>query len=150
MSGPPSFASEFKRGLNAFNLTVGGVTSVAVALGLYLAAPDLLGLGQAGQATVGGLLTMLLTTGLHTAGHAYFGWRFERGIAAHQRGDHRAAVGLLAVVEKHEMDHFDPEGYALRALQSSRVALEEQPAQQGAGQDKPGRVDLETEANQRH
>ena len=21
---------------------------------------------------------MLLTTGLHTAGHAYFGWRFER------------------------------------------------------------------------
>ena len=71
---------------------------------------------------------MFLTTGLHTAGHAYFGWRFERGIDASRQGEHERAIALLSVVEKKEMDHFDPEGYALAALKRSRELLKGLPA----------------------
>lgn len=128
MSGPPTLASEFKRGLNAFNLSVGFVTAVAgsgvaYALTRQLLIPDLFARGPGFQALLAGLLLMTLTTGLHTAGHAYFGWRFERGLRAFAKGDYPLAVRLLAVVEKPEMDHFDPEGYALKALQESRSFL---------------------------
>ncbi len=51
---------------------------------------------------------MFLTTGLHTAGHAYFGWRFERGLRAFDEGDYERAVALLAVVEKPEMTTSTP------------------------------------------
>lgn len=126
MSQPgPTLASEFRRGLNAFNLTVGSLTSLATAALLYLSAtqgwvPDLTARGESFQAAAGGFLMMVLTTGLHTAAHSYFGWRFERGLRAHHNGEHEIAIKLLAPAESRGMDHYDPDGYALKALRRSR------------------------------
>ena len=120
----PTFWGELKRGVNLFNLSVGIVTSVTVAGLMYTFVPEpLFALGRGGQALAAGATMMFLTTGLHTAGHAYFGWRFERGIQASRQGEHDRAIALLSVVEKKEMDHFDPEGHALTALRLSREAL---------------------------
>lgn len=123
MTGP-TFKGELRRGVNAFNLSVGLATSLAAATLSYFQFPDLWALGPTLQAALVGILTMFLTTGLHTAGHAYFGWRFEQGVRAHSEGRFPDAVRLLAVVEKKEMDHFDPDGVALDALRSSRRALQ--------------------------
>lgn len=119
----PTFSGEFRRGVNAFNLSVGFMTSLTTGVLSFYLLPDLFDLGLLTQALLAAMIMMFLTTGLHTAGHAYFGWRFERGIEAHNMGDHAKAVALLSVVEKKEMDHFDPAGFALRSLQASRAAL---------------------------
>lgn len=121
----PTLASEFRRGLNAFNLTVGTLTSLVTGALVHAGAsagwiPDLLGRGALVQTVAVALVMMFLTTGLHTAAHSYFGWRFERGIKAHHAGEHTAAIVLLAPVEGREMDHYDPDGHALAALQASR------------------------------
>ena len=122
MNGP-TLKGELRRGVNAFNLSVGLVTSLAVSLLSYFVMPDLFKIGILQQSVLLGVATMILTTGLHTAGHAYFGWRFEKGVSASQSGQHEQAVRLLSVVEKKEMDHFDPHGVALQALQKSRQVL---------------------------
>lgn len=124
----PTFASEFRRGLNAFNLTVGTLTSLATGALVHVGmstgwVPDLMGRGVLWQSVFAACVMMVLTTGLHTAAHSYFGWRFERGIRAHHAGEHEEAVRLLAAVEGREMDHYDPDGHALAALQGSRAEL---------------------------
>ncbi len=116
----PTLKSELRRGVNAFNLTVGFLTSITLGALAYFTVPPLHSLTHSGLLA---LLVMFLTTGLHTAGHAYFGWRFEKGIRAFQEGRFQEAVMLLGVVERKEMDHFDPDGVALRALQESRAML---------------------------
>lgn len=121
----PTLVSEFWRGLNAFNLTVGTLTSLVtgglVHMGMAIQLiPDLMNRGTLWQSGVAALVMMVLTTGLHTAAHSYFGWRFERGIKAHHEGRHEEAVRLLAPVEGREMDHYDPDGHAMAALRASR------------------------------
>ena len=66
----PTASSEFRRGLNPYNLRVGaGGRARAAALGLFV-----------------------IITGMHTATHRYFGWRFARGIRAASRAGLRAGV----------------------------------------------------------
>src|SRR5262245_1051851 len=101
----PTAASEFRRGLNPENLMVGGAAAVglgAVTLVATLAglAPDLFRLGAAGQALATALGLFVIITGMHTATHTYFGWRFARGIRAARAGHHARAVSLLAPVER--------------------------------------------------
>ena len=128
MPGQPTAATEFRRGLDAYNLKVGALASVALGAATWLAAaagaaPDLLGKGAGPQALVAALALFVLITGLHTAAHTYFGWRFERGLRATAAGDHRRAVRLLAAVERSGMSHYDPDGSVRRALDACRAAL---------------------------
>jgi hypothetical protein len=126
MSIGPTAASEFRRGLNAYNLMVGVVASLAGGVAALLAtalgaAPDVLGLGSLAQALGVGLLLFVVITGLHTATHTYFGWRFARGIRAAESGDHARAARLLAPVERRGMTHYDEGGHARRTLAACRA-----------------------------
>ena len=128
MPPAPTAASEFRRGLNPYNLMVGALAALAVAVATLLAtalgaAPDLLGQGGPAQALVVGLMLFLVITGMHTATHTYFGWRFARGIRAAEAGDHGRAARLLAPVERRGMTHYDEGGHAQRTLARARAAL---------------------------
>jgi hypothetical protein len=125
MPRQPTAATEFRRGLNAFNVMVGVVSSAALGVGTLGATaigavPDLLGLGAGPQALAAALGLFVLITALHTAAHTYLGWRFDRGIRAADAGEHRRAVRLLTPVEGRGMSHYDPDGAARRALDVSR------------------------------
>jgi hypothetical protein len=65
----------------------------------------------------------VIITGMHTATHTYFGWRFARGIRAAGAGEHARAARLLAPVERPGMTHYDPGGYAQKMLARARAAL---------------------------
>ena len=124
----PRATSELRRGLNAYNLRVGALS--ATALGVVMLAAtvtgtvlDVLGLGAVAQALGAALALFVTITGIHTAAHTYFGWRFDRGLRAATAGEHRRAVRLLAPVERQGMSHYDPDGSARRALGASREAL---------------------------
>jgi hypothetical protein len=124
----PTAASEFRRGLNAYNMMVGAVAALVLGLAALGAtargvAPDLFGVGAAAQALGAGLGLFLLITGMHTATHTYFGWRFARGIRAAGAGDHARAARLLAPVERAGMSHYDLGGHVQRTLDASRLAL---------------------------
>jgi hypothetical protein len=124
----PTLASELRRGLNAYNLAVGALSALALGAGLLVTTrigvvPDVLARGATLQALAAALALFVVITGLHTATHAYFGWRFDRGIRAAGAGDHPRAVRLLGRVEQRGMSHYDPEGAARRALDASRAAL---------------------------
>jgi hypothetical protein len=82
-----------------------------------------LGLGAVAQALGAALALFVTITGIHTAAHTYFGWRFDRGLRAATAGEHRRAVRLLAPVERQGMSHYDPDGSARRALSASRASL---------------------------
>jgi len=124
----PTAASEFRRGLNPYNLMVGAagalglgaLTLIATRAGM---APDLLERGAAAQALAAALGLFVIITGMHTATHTYFGWRFARGIRAAAAGQHARAAGLLRPVERPGMSHYDPGGHAQRTLEASRAAL---------------------------
>jgi hypothetical protein len=124
----PTASSEFRRGLNPYNLMVGalaalalgGTTLVTTRAGL---APDLFLLGAGTQAAAAALGLFVIITGMHTATHTYFGWRFARGIRAAGAGEHARAARLLAPVERPGMSHYDPGGYAQKMLDASRSAL---------------------------
>ena len=119
----PSFRSELKRGLNLYNLSVGFMTAVTVGATSFFLIPDLSDRGRGVQSIVVALAVFLLITGIHTAAHAYFGWRFGRGVAASRAGDHRRAAALLASLDRRGMDHYDISSAARRALVRSRAAL---------------------------
>jgi hypothetical protein len=128
MPGQPTAASEFRRGFDAYNLMVGALSSAALGLGALLAtasglAPDVVGRGAGLQSLAVALALFVVITGMHTAAHTYFGWRFDRGIRAASTDDHRRAVRLLTPVERPGMSHYDPEGRAQAALAASRAAL---------------------------
>jgi hypothetical protein len=128
MPRQPTAATEFRRGLNAYNAMVGGVSAAALGAGTLLATatgavPDLLGRGAAPQALVAALGLFVLITAIHTAAHTYLGWRFDRGIRAADAGQHRRAVRLLTPVKGRGMSHYDPDGAARCALDASRAAL---------------------------
>src|SRR2546427_342431 len=79
----PTAASEFRRGLNPYNLMVGAVAALALGAVTLVAtlagvAPDLLARGAATQALAAALGLFVIITGMHTATHTYFGWRFAR------------------------------------------------------------------------
>jgi hypothetical protein len=124
----PSATSELRRSLNAYNLRVGGLSAAATGVATLLATltgtiPDVFGLGSVAQALGAALALFVMITGMHTAAHTYFGWRFDRGLHAATAGEHRHAVRLLAPVERPGMSHYDPDGSARRALGASRAAL---------------------------
>lgn len=128
MAGEPTAAGEFRRGLNPYNVMVGALSALAAGVVVLLAtltggAPDVLGHGAPLQAIVVALALFLLITGLHTAAHTYFGWRFARGIRAARGGDDSRAVRLLAPIERRGMSHYDPEGHARRTLDASRASV---------------------------
>ena len=140
--GEPSLRSEFRRGLDGYNLTVGAVA--AVALGVFVAGatrwhavPDVAGGGAVGQGLIAALGLFVAITGVHTAGHAYFGWRLQRGLRAHRVGDHAGALRLLRVVERRGMTHYDVGGHAARALTASRTALAPSRATRATPADRP-------------
>ena len=127
MQGPTA-ASEFRRGLNRYNLMVGAVAALALGAATLVAtragvAPDLFLLGAGLQALAAALGLFVIITGIHTATHTYFGWRFARGIRAAGAGEHARAARLLAPVERPGMSHYDPGGYAQKMLNASRTAL---------------------------
>ena len=129
MPGRPTAASEFRRGFDAYNLMVGALSSVALGLVVLLASaagliPDVLGRGAFQQSAAVALALFVVITGMHTAAHTYFGWRFDRGIRAAADDDHARALRLLGPVERPGMGHYDPEGRAQAALASSRAALQ--------------------------
>ena len=125
----PTAASEFRRGFDAYNLMIGALSSLALGLLVLLAGaaglvPDVLGRGAVQQSMAAALVLFVIITGLHTAAHTYFGWRFDRGICAAADDDHARALRLLGPVERPGMGHYDPEGRAQAALASSRAALQ--------------------------
>jgi hypothetical protein len=69
-------------------------------------------------ACIFGFLSVAL---VHSAMHAYFGWRFGRGLRASLAGDLRLATRLLAPLDRIGLDHYDPTGSARRALEASRA-----------------------------
>ena len=124
----PTASSEFRRGLNPYNLMVGAVAAVALGAVMLVSTlagvvPDLFLLGAGRQALGAALGLFVIITGMHTATHTYFGWRFARGIRAAGTGQHAQAARLLAPVERPGMGHYDPGGYAKRMLDTSRTAL---------------------------
>jgi len=129
----PTAASEFRRGLNTYNLMVGAGAAVALGVAALVATragvvPDLFLLGAGRQALAAALGLFVIITGMHTATHTYFGWRFARGIRAAGAGEHARAARLLAPVERPGMGHYDPGGYARTMLTASRTALGAAPA----------------------
>jgi hypothetical protein len=82
------------------------------------------GRGALRQSTIAALVLFVIITGMHTAVHAYFGWRFDRGIRAAADDDHARALRLLAPVERPGMGHYDREGRARAALAACRAALQ--------------------------
>ena len=124
----PTASSEFRRGLNPYNLVVGAVAALALGVATLVAtltglAPDLFLLGAGRQAAAAALGLFVIITGMHTATHTYFGWRFARGIRAAGAGEHARAARLLAPVERPGMSHYDPGGYAQKTLQEARASL---------------------------
>src|SRR5256885_8757307 len=124
----PAAASEFRRGLNTYNLMVGAVAAVALGAATLIATlgglvPDLFLLGAGKQALAAGLGLFVIITGMHTATHTYFGWRFARGIRAAGAGEHARAARLLAPVERPGMRHYDPGGDAQTMLDRARAGL---------------------------
>jgi hypothetical protein len=118
-AGEVTLRSELRRGVNAFNLAVGAVLGAAAGVAVYA----LFGAGALAVAVALGVFGF--TTGLHTAAHAYYGWRFERGIRASREGDHARAVALLGAVARRGMDHYDEAGAARRALAASQTAVDQ-------------------------
>jgi hypothetical protein len=121
----PTAASEFRRGLDPYNLMVGAVAAGVLGVATLLATraglvPDLLRFGAGPQALATALGLFVIITGMHTATHTYFGWRFARGIRAAGAGQHARAVRLLAPVERPGMTHYDPGGHAQQTLDASR------------------------------
>ena len=112
----PTLASELRRGVNAYNLSVAALSSAVIggATAFVLPPPHALALA---------LGLFCASTLLHTAMHATFGWQFERGIRASREGRHQQAVSMLAIVERRGMDHYDEHGVARRHLEASRTAL---------------------------
>ncbi|MEW6281859.1 MAG: hypothetical protein AB1758_24850 [Candidatus Eremiobacterota bacterium] len=124
--GAPTLTDELRRGVNPFNLKVGVLSALALGALSYPAAragwlPAVLPAWQQALAVTG--LLFALVTLLHTAAHGFMGWLFERGLAAHCRGDLRRAAWLLAPAEWRGMDHYDPNGVALEALRDCRSRL---------------------------
>jgi len=124
----PTASSEFRRGLNSYNLMVGAVAALALGAATLVATragvvPDLFLTGAGTQALGAALGLFVIITGMHTATHTYFGWRFARGIRAAGAGEHVRAARLLAPVERPGMSHYDPGGYARKMLNASRAAL---------------------------
>ncbi len=120
----PTLVSELRRGFNAFNMGVGLVSAVALALLVYaLTLNDIIPIvitrgGAALQAYEAGLILFSIITALHVVMHAYFGWRFERGIAALKAGDKIGALRLLGIAEKPGMEHYDENGQVRAALKT--------------------------------
>src|SRR5256885_297317 len=79
--------------------------------------------GAATQALAAALGLFVIITGMHTATHTYFGWRFARGIRAAGAGQHTRAARLLAPVERPGMRHYDPGGDAQTMLDRARAGL---------------------------
>ena len=124
----PTSGSEFRRGLDTYNLLVGAVAATSLGAATLVAtltgvAPDLTGRGAGAQALMVALGLFVIITGMHTATHTYFGWRFARGIRAARAGQHAHAACLLAPVERPGMRHYDPDGQARQTLEASRAAL---------------------------
>lgn len=124
-SRPPTLRSELRRGFNAYNLSVSAGTAAVVGLALYAltssgAIPDHLGRAPWVAAAIGALATFLSIAVFHAAIHAYFGWRFQRGMQALARSELRKAEKFLKVYEWPGMDHYDPDGHARAALLKCR------------------------------
>jgi hypothetical protein len=122
----PSLFSELRRSLSLYNLTVAGLVGAASGLFVYvLCATRMLPGSEAfdGEplAIAVGILGFLSVASIHSAMHAYFGWRFGRGLRASLSGDTRLAARLLAPVERVGLDHYDPTGSARRALEACRA-----------------------------
>ena len=125
----PTVSSELRRALDRVSLMVGAVAALALGAATLLAtlgglAPDLLGLGTAAQALAVALGLFVIITGMHTAAHAYFGWRLARGVRAAAAGRYADAVRLLSPVERSGMRHYDLDGDAQRSLEQARANLE--------------------------
>lgn len=116
--GAPTFQAELKRGVNPYNLSVGAISSIG--LGSLVGLSGLL----PGSRWTAGILTslalFLALTLLHTLAHATMGFLFERGLEAHCRGNFRQAKRWLAPAAWKGMEHYDPNGVALQALQECR------------------------------
>jgi len=123
MDAELSLAAEVRRGFNAYNLTVGAATALAAAIAVFVFLPDISGEGRVAQALTTGLVLFALITALHTGGHAYFGWRFGRGVRAARAGDHELAILLLRPLDRRGMDHYDPASIGRDALAMSRNAV---------------------------
>jgi hypothetical protein len=122
----PTATSEFRRGLERYNLMVGALAGLGLGLATLLATqaglvPDLLVLGAWRQAVAAAVGLFVIITAMHTATHTYFGWRFARGIRAADAGEHVRAARLLAPVARPGMSHYDPSGYARRMLEQTRA-----------------------------
>jgi len=119
-SRTPTLRTELRRGVSPYNLAVG------------LLAASVIGCTHFALTSVGAfpifvaqrplLESFLVTGGLfgaislpHIGAHAYFGWRFQRGVAFFTNGDFEGALRLLAIVERPGIEHYDPQG-GVRAL----------------------------------
>ena len=92
----PTASSELRRGLNRHNLMVGAAAALALGAATLAATgagvlPDLFLLGPGRQSLAAALGLFVIITGMHTATHTYFGWRFARGIRAAGAGEHARA-----------------------------------------------------------
>jgi hypothetical protein len=112
-------ALEIRRALDRHSLLLAAMTSLVLAVPVYLVVERFApGAGRSGAiAVLFAVATFGAITLLHVTLHAYFGWRFARGIRAAMRGRTRLARRLLALRAWPGMAHYDASGEALRAWQ---------------------------------
>lgn len=121
----PTLGSELRRGVNAYNLGVALLAAIFISGVEYVLSragflPLLLSERPLVQALGVGSILFLVMTLLHIAAHSYFGWRFQRGVAAFSAGNTTQALRLLAIVERPGIDHYDIQGSIRRLVQDLR------------------------------
>lgn len=125
LESTPTLRSELRRGVSAYNLGVAFVAALGLSAVVYVLTragfvPVLIGATPITQALVIGAVLFTIISLMHIAMHSYFGWRFERGVAALSSGRAEKALRLLAIVERAGMDHYDLDGSVRRLVESLR------------------------------
>ncbi|HEY3999829.1 MAG TPA: hypothetical protein VGO93_13225 [Candidatus Xenobia bacterium] len=128
MASGPTCLSELKRGLNGFNLAVGGATAAGIGFLLWLALadgllPPLVSGPPVQVAALAALALFVGITAVHAGAHAYMGWHLSRGISALRAGRPAEAARWLSLVRRPGMDHYDIEGVAQASLEQALATL---------------------------
>ena len=113
-AAPPSLRSELRRSLTASNLLTAALPPVALLLIAVLAMPD-----DPLKAVLPAMLLWFASVILHAGVHAYFGWRYQRGLQSLECGHLQRARKLLAPALTAWGCHYDPAGIARRACHAA-------------------------------
>ena len=121
----PTLRSELRRGVSPYNLGVAFIASLIIAVvesALRRAGViPLIASSDLAQALAVGATLFAAISAMHIAAHAYFGWRFERGVAALANGSVTRALRLLEIADRKGMEHYDEQGAVRRLVAKIRA-----------------------------